>query len=143
MSESRHPDSGGEPSDCARDAGANDWLDPGASTGEDPPMNGKVEREKQLNVWLASDLHPEGNEAADPPVSPLLLVILGPDFESATPNRQKAETLPAESTRSRITDEDPRVSSSKNQRRRPRGKTLRRVREKAEEKGADRSSRAR
>jgi hypothetical protein len=143
MSESRPPDTGGEPSDRAPDAGANDWLDPGASTGKVPPMNGKVEREKQLNVWLASDLRVEANNATDPPVSPLLLVILGPDFESATPNQQKAETLPAESTRSRIADENPRASSSQNQRRRPRGTTLRRVREKGQEKGADRSSRAR
>src|SRR5262245_3745743 len=103
MPEPRRPDTGGESSECAREARANDWLDLGASTGDDPRMNSRVDGKEQLNVWLTSDLRVQASNDPDR-VSPILLVILDPDFESTAPMRQKPETLPAKSTRSGSAD---------------------------------------
>src|SRR5262245_14886873 len=141
MPESHSPDTGGESNGCAPDARANDWLDLGANTKDDSPMTRRVERKEQLNVWLAGDLRFQRRKGTDARVSPLLLVILGPDFESTAP-RQKSEKLPApkSTTRARIADENPRVSSTRNQRGRKSGKTLRRVRDQRPENGADQSS---
>jgi hypothetical protein len=138
MPEQRQRGSGGESGGGAskRDGRARDWFDLDAGSGEDLPVKRRADRKEQLNVWLANDSRLQRRKGAEPRVSvPLILVILGPDYEPSAAARQKADARKQE--RPRFTDENAGTQTPGT---RGRSKTLRRVRGPRKANGSDQNS---